>query len=369
MVSKQNLPHIILRVIFLDDKFFLAANSADGFYSTFDKSYDVTDGWRAYIIKGGPGTGKSTLMKRLAKKAENRNIEYVLCPCSSDPDSLDAVIFPTIKRVIMDGTAPHTVDPKFPGICEEIINFGQFWNTDKLLLHHNEILNLTNKNSALHKLTALYIKTMGSVCKSSFSYALAATDIEKCINFAVKTAQKNIPFKKGTGKKWVRFLGGITPKGALYYTETVNNYKNKIILNDNFGAASSIILSAISDIAISRGHEIIVIKNALLPNDITDALLIPELSLCICREYQNIKFESNTRRIHYGRFTDKVRLNSNKQKIQFGKKIHRRLLQSATETLANAKSTHDELEKFYINAMDFDKMKVFCDEFIANFFK
>lgn len=359
----------MLWVIFLDNIFFLAANSADGFYSTFDKSYDAADGWRAYIIKGGPGTGKSTLMKKLAKKAESKNIAYELCPCSSDPDSLDAVIFPTLKRVIMDGTAPHIVEPKFPGVCEEIVNLGQFWDGEKLIRHRDEILSLTNKNSGLHKLAAMYIKTMGSVCKSNFSYALAATDIEKCIDFAVKTAEKNIPVKNTTGKKWVRFLGGITPKGALYYTDTINNYKNKIVLTDNFGAVSSIILSALSDIALSRGYEIIVIKNALLPNDITDALLIPELSMCVCREYQNIKFESNTRRIHYGRFTDKVRLNNNKQKIQFGKKIHRRLLQSATETLANAKSTHDELEKFYIDAMDFDKMKIYCDIFIDKFFK
>ena len=49
-----------------DIKYFLAANSCEGFYSVFDKAYLPDGEWRAYIIKGGPGTGKSSFMKRFA---------------------------------------------------------------------------------------------------------------------------------------------------------------------------------------------------------------------------------------------------------------------------------------------------------------
>ena len=101
--------------------YFLAANSCEGFYSVFDKSYLPDGEWRAFIIKGGPGTGKSSFMKRLAAYAESAGIKTVLCPCSSDPDSLDAVILPDKKRVIMDGTAPHTVDPSFPAYVKKYL--------------------------------------------------------------------------------------------------------------------------------------------------------------------------------------------------------------------------------------------------------
>ena len=43
--------------------YFLAANSGQGFYSKFGECYDAHNGWKAYVIKGGPGTGKSSLMK------------------------------------------------------------------------------------------------------------------------------------------------------------------------------------------------------------------------------------------------------------------------------------------------------------------
>lgn len=352
----------------MDNKYFLAANSADGFLSKFDECYCATDGWRAYIIKGGPGTGKSSFMRKLTEKAKLNQIPFILCPCSSDPDSLDAVIFPTLKKVIMDGTAPHTVDPKYPAVCEEIINLGQFWDADKLSASREKIISLTQKNSAFHKLAAQYIKAVGQVIKNNFSIALSATDIDKCIGAAIRLADKNLPVKEASGKKWVRFLGGITPAGEIHYTETVNAFDKKILIDDKYGAAASIILSALSDIAVSRGYEIILIKNSLLPNDITDGVLIPELSLGFCREDEKIKYESDTRRIHFSRFTDMELISRNKQKIAFNKKLSRRLLLGATETLLAAKTTHDELETYYISAMNFDKLKQFRDTFIDKFF-
>ena len=78
-------------------KFFLGANSPYGFISIFNNLYYPEEDWFAYIIKGGPGTGKSTLMKKLAKEANLRGINTELIYCSSDPSSLDAVIFPQLK--------------------------------------------------------------------------------------------------------------------------------------------------------------------------------------------------------------------------------------------------------------------------------
>ena len=127
-------------------KYFLAANSCQGFVSYFDKSYNVDELWQVYIIKGGPGTGKSSFMKYIAKKANEEGLSAELCPCSSDPHSLDAVIIPQRKTVIMDGTSPHTVDPCYPAVCEEILNFGQFWNSESFKGKEQKIIALTDKN-------------------------------------------------------------------------------------------------------------------------------------------------------------------------------------------------------------------------------
>ena len=88
-------------------RFFLGANCPDGFISRFDHLYDPENGWFAYILKGGPGTGKSTLMRRAAEHALGQGVQVEMIHCSSDPDGLDAVIFPDYKACIVDGTAPQ----------------------------------------------------------------------------------------------------------------------------------------------------------------------------------------------------------------------------------------------------------------------
>jgi len=87
--------------------FFLGANTPQGFISRFDQLCNANEGWRSYVIKGGPGSGKSTLMKKAAQSIGEYTDAVELIHCSSDVDSLDAVIFEKLKLSIVDGTPPH----------------------------------------------------------------------------------------------------------------------------------------------------------------------------------------------------------------------------------------------------------------------
>ena len=86
-------------------KYFLAANSCEGFYSEFDNSYLPDGEWRAYIIKGGPGTGKSSFMKRFADAAETV-METAPPETSIAPASTAAVSLEKILRVFCMKTTP-----------------------------------------------------------------------------------------------------------------------------------------------------------------------------------------------------------------------------------------------------------------------
>jgi len=83
-------------------RFFLGANTPSGFVSHFPNCYD--NAGKVFILKGTPGSGKSTMMKHIA---ERFSVEHELIYCSSDPDSLDGIIFTNEKICILDGTAPH----------------------------------------------------------------------------------------------------------------------------------------------------------------------------------------------------------------------------------------------------------------------
>ena len=88
-------------------RFYLGANSPAGFYSLYDQLIDPAVAETIIILKGGPGCGKSSLMRKVAQAAEDKGLSVEYIQCSGDPDSLDAVLIPAIKTALVDGTAPH----------------------------------------------------------------------------------------------------------------------------------------------------------------------------------------------------------------------------------------------------------------------
>ena len=351
-------------------KYFLGANSCEGFVSHFGDSFDACEGWRAIIIKGGPGTGKSSFMKYVAAKATDKGYSITLCICSSDPDSLDGIIIEDIKTVILDGTAPHIVEPKYPGACEEILNLGEFWDSDKLLSRAHEILSITDENKAIHKTVSRYMSAVGVLMRDNLKLAASYTDTKKAALFGERLAQRYIPSKKGEGKEWVRFIGGVTPKGIVAYTDTVNKfYRNRIIIEDKQGIVSGIIMEKIRAAALKAGYEIITLKSPFLPSLVIDHILIPELSLAFVTENEYINFGGEERRIHARRFFDIPAQRAARARILFNRRVIRELLLSAAATLKKAKAIHDELEKIYIESMDFDALSRFATEKAENILK
>ena len=87
--------------------FFLGANSGAGFQSLSEDFVSPEKNYDVMLLKGGPGVGKSSFMKHIARQAEaaGEDVEYIWC--SGDPDSLDAVRLPRVGILAVDGTSPH----------------------------------------------------------------------------------------------------------------------------------------------------------------------------------------------------------------------------------------------------------------------
>ncbi len=79
-----------------------AINYIDNITSDIDKRY---------IIKGRSGSGKSTLMRKIGAYAENVGLSVQYFPCGLDPNSLDMIYIPALSVAILDGTAPHVIEP------------------------------------------------------------------------------------------------------------------------------------------------------------------------------------------------------------------------------------------------------------------
>lgn len=72
---------------------------------------NITEGVKRCFLKGRAGTGKSTLLKKIAKKAEDAGFIVEIYHCGFDPQSLDMVIVRELDFAIFDSTAPHEYFP------------------------------------------------------------------------------------------------------------------------------------------------------------------------------------------------------------------------------------------------------------------
>lgn len=338
--------------------FFLGSNSSQGFASRFDALYDPESDWRAVILKGGPGSGKSTLMKSVAQSVLEQGQKVELIYCSSDPVSLDAVIFPDVHMCIADGTAPHVLEPKHPGACEMLMNPGDCWDSDALFLQRKSIFSLGTRIAQHHRRSQRYLNAAGSLLSENRKLALEALDTGALDAYAKRLGRRTFPSKHTSpGTERARFLSGITPDGCVCFWDTLQCYADTITaVEDEYGAAAPILLASLRDSALRAGYDVIACYCPLFPFDKLDSLIIPELSLAFTTVNSFMKPEIPvSRTIHTRRFqTDAI--SAHRARMRFGRRAARELIDEAVASLWLARHTHDELEAIYKKAMDFKKL-------------
>ena len=125
--------------------FFLGATTPAGFKGYF-APLRREPGMQLVLLKSGPGCGKSTLMKELARRADGPAQRI---HCSSDPDSLDGVYFEKQNAMVLDATAPHAMDPACPGAGEQVVSLYDTLDAPLLQSREEEIRALFARCSRL----------------------------------------------------------------------------------------------------------------------------------------------------------------------------------------------------------------------------
>lgn len=275
-----------------------------------------------YFIKGGPGVGKSSLMRRFAASAEDKGYAVEYFHCSSDPDSLDGVAVPECGIGMMDATAPHIYDPSVPGARDTLISLGDYLDEKALAPHAKEIIRLQSEISAKFKRCYRYLAAAQEVlCTASAEADLSGLEEEWT---------KLLPTRGGRGEARRLFASAFTPKGRVDVTDFAH-YDRRVSVEIPFGAHASGLMERMAQKAQSRGLDVILLLDALMP-DRAAHVIIPAHGVAFCTE---------------------TRINRDDHEQGFDRNAYGLLCQRAVEQLAAAKSLHDELEQFYVRHMDF----------------
>lgn len=334
---------------------FCAANSGDGFISFFDTLLDERN-QKVYYIKGGPGCGKSTLMRSLAEQTD----EAELIHCSGDPDSLDGVIIPKKNAVIIDATSPHSHEPCYPGVGGNLIDLGVIWNPSKL--NKDKIIQLTDQKRFLYQNCYNVLNSAKYIFNGVFQPIKHSIDVQRLKTIGNKILVQNALWEATNQKPNVnkRFLNGITPKGLICYSDTILDLCSNVIVLEDRWMISDYLLKYINELLSMRGIDHIAAYHPLLGKNTLQHIIIPSASLAILTKDGifplDIEDERISRKINLQALIAKDFLNDHKNKLRFMKKMICELIDSAVEQLSEIKAIHACIENEYSIGADYTKV-------------
>ncbi|UOE92633.1 hypothetical protein [Alkalihalobacillus sp. LMS39] len=156
---------------------------------------------KRFIIKGRSGCGKSTLMKRVANEALQQGMNVTYFICGFDPSSYDMVIVEELDLAIVDGTAPHIIDPTRVG--DVVIDMFELCvNPQVEIDNKEEIEHCETEYKKRMKTGTLHLKKAAEAQEVIDAYINEATDKEKRKQMEQQMMTTIINTIKASQKEW-----------------------------------------------------------------------------------------------------------------------------------------------------------------------
>lgn len=353
-------------------RYFAASNTKDGFVSYFDEIFSDADCDRVYIIKGGPGCGKSTFMKKVGAAAEEKGLNCEYFYCSSDPKSLDGIIVREKRVAVIDGTSPHTAEPTLAGAREIIVDLGKGWDTDGLYECRNELKSLAEKKkrhygecyrllNAKHVMDGLvYNLVFPNICFDK---------MDKSALRLSKSVFKNHR-KKSSGANKTRITEALSGLGKVKLYTFENEADVCVFLKEPFAECrlSHLFMTSVYETAKSLGVQTFVSYKADKKGEI-NALYFPDMRVSLS-EYDEKAVSDCDRSlkkckiINCSRFVDMKALSHTKPLRKFYCRLSENLERQALDELSEAGKTHAEAEKIYRRYTDYTTVEKITNEYI-----
>ena len=320
--------------------FFPGSNTCRGFHGYFAELLPANDMRRVYILKGGPGVGKSTLMRRVgaAWEKQGRQVEYYWC--SGDPGSLDAVV--ADGCMLMDGTSPHVVDPVLPGAADGIVNLGECLDETVMAAHRQEVIPLHRAMARCYSRAYHYLTGAEAALRDMQEIYAQAVDQGTLINLRMELMQR---VTGCAGRCQHLYAQAITGEGVREHLASVVR-ENTVCLDLPFGFDADCILRPLQMHLAAKGvgHRAFMhpLDGKRQSHLATDSWAVATFVEKGC-ETRTLPFDPDI-------------LQKEHESLSFNRAAHDLLLNQAIDSLHAAHDLHDRLERIYADAMDYKKL-------------
>lgn len=336
-------------------KYFLGANSPQGFYSLYNSFTDHAEE-RLYIIKSGPGSGKSTYMRIISEEAERAGYMVERILCSGDPDSLDAVKIPALGLAWVDGTSPHVIEPAYAGSGDVYVDLNRFYDTEGLRREHGTIIELTDSYKSWYTRAYKLVSAAAAVCEG-LTPKLPDSTVSSAERRVKGIISRELTKQGSGGKVQRRFLSALSFKGEMCLWNTVEALADKVYVLDNELGLGTLMLERLASAAAERGHDAVHCFDPMAPQNL-EHIILPRLGLafltqrdaskCPIEPYRHLCLDAMPTRRELAELRPMIRSRNREAE---------NLKQLAVDALKKAKELHDKLEERYNPYVDFDGVR------------
>lgn len=334
---------------------FFGGNTPNGFYGRFEDILFLDEATKIIYLKGSSGGGKSTLMRKVAAVFEEQGMEVDYIHCSNNVTDLDGICIREKGISMVDATAPHVCDPSVPVAIDEIFNLADFIDRDYVKPHAGDLLKLQNQKKPYYQKAYRYLSAAYKVYENNIYMNEQARNHVKLRALIEEEAKLfNIEaLSAHPGRNRSFFASAVSPQGMVNYLDGLITGKTVIALKGENGMGMEQMLTVLRDMANSRGYYT---ESCLCTLDIEkiDHLIIPEQNLAYVtvNDYHNIDTHID-RVIDFEQLYEDNWLKEYSEEKADNKNLFEELLQKAMDMMNAQKVVHDEIEKIYIESMDF----------------
>lgn len=347
-------------------KFFAAANTEHGFRSLFDEVFTPDAFRRIYILKGGPGTGKSTLMSEIGSVAQAKGYDVEYICCSSDPDSLDGIVISELAVAFLDGTSPHTTDPIYPGAVERIVDLGNAFDFDLLEKKKHELIPMIRAKKEAYRAAYRFLSAMGKMEKEQ-DETLRQMYLEEKAHAAVGRLIASFQNAvKGGERK--RYISSICEAG-YHRLDTLHGQAKKIYAVTDKNGTGYLFMNTLYQRLHREGFSMTICP-CPVTEERTEAIFLRGEEILFVISKDETETASADKIINSLRFVDQAKLASVKNRLRFAGKCRAFIREGAVSCFAEASAWHAKTEKIYgacVNFSEIDRMTgKIIDEIFAN---
>ena len=323
------------------NRYFLAANGFTGFRCYFKKLLDNKELNKLYIIKGGSGVGKSTLMRRVSAEISTTGYDVEEILCSSDPTSLDGVLIHGGCGLVLliDGTSPHEYDMKYPIARDTIVDLSKHIDEGLITQKRKEILELIEKKQNHYRFAYKYLHIAGEIYKVISEITkkyLKKDDIKALVNELLKNTES-------IDGKEKNFLYSAFSRDGITRLSVPGGGGNAYYFNSS--VRTEILFSALIP-EIKKHFSDITVYTSPLSEEIPEGFLLNgEILFTTRKEASTYNSEC-----YFEKETP-----TDKETLDGLTKLYEKLLDMAQDELSSAFLNHSTLEKIYGECMNFEK--------------